>query len=329
MKLSVVIPVYNVAPYLGRCVDSVLRQTFRDMEVILVDSEKCTDGSCELCQKIASEHEGFSVVRQDEPGLAGARNTGIRHAKGEFIIFLDGDDYWLLDDGLEKLFESITPETDLVVFKSVDIWDQERRVTGGDFDLENIDALPDTAAVFDYLVKTRQFSMSSCVNMVRRELLTGNEVFFPVGITSEDVFWSLLLWQHVRKVRILNLDFYAYCHRSGSLSTVPSIWIYESYDHIFAYWKEKCSGGCVNAEAILIYLADMWVSMGYGSGMIATENRPAAIAVLQRHQDLLGHSYSPKARRAAWLVKLFGAKTAAGILGIYWKLRKTVKSNVV
>ncbi len=329
MKLSIVIPVYNVAPYLERCVSSVLRQSFRDYEVILVDSEKCTDSSCELCQRIASEHSGFRVIRQEEPGLAGARNTGIRYAEGEFIIFLDGDDYWLLDDGLEQLFDGISPETDLVVFKSVDIWDQERRIYSSDFDLETINSLPDTTGIFDYLVKTQQFSMSACVNMARMELLKKNEIFFPVGVTSEDVFWSLHLWQHVKRVCIKNLDFYGYCHRPGSLSTVPSIWMYESYDRIFAYWKEQCRLGCVNAAAILSYLADMWVSRGYGYCMIDKKDKPAALAVLKRHKDLLRHSCSRKARRAARLVNMFGVTVAAELLGIYWRVRRTVKSDAV
>lgn len=328
MRLSIVIPVYNVAPYLERCVQSVMRQTFKDSEVILVDSDKCTDDSNEMCARYAAENPTFRVIRQEEPGLAGARNTGIRHARGEFIIFLDGDDYWMLDDGLERLFDAVSDDTDLVVFKSVDVWDQERVVTVLDFDLERIEALPDAPAVFDYLVRAQEFSMSACVNLVRRELLTGNDIFFPVGYTSEDVFWSIHLWQHIRKCRILNLDMYGYCHRAGSLSTVPSIWIYESYDRIFTFWKEPCGHDCVNAAPIRIYLADMWVSRGYGYYQQKKKDKPMALAVLKRHADLLRYAGTPKARRAAFLVRYFGVKRAAVLLGVYWRLRSVVKRHV-
>jgi len=82
MKVSVVIPVYNVERYLERCVQSVLRQTYKDLEIILVD-DGSTDGSGELCDKIAERDSRVRVIHQENQGLSGARNTGIHQATGE------------------------------------------------------------------------------------------------------------------------------------------------------------------------------------------------------------------------------------------------------
>ena len=94
MKVSVVIPVYNVKPYLERCVQSVLRQTFKDLEIIMVD-DGSTDGSGELAESLKDWSPCIRVVHQENQGLSGARNTGIRHATGEYVVFLDSDDEWL------------------------------------------------------------------------------------------------------------------------------------------------------------------------------------------------------------------------------------------
>ena len=124
MKVSVVIPVYNVKPYLERCVQSVLRQTYKELDSILVD-DGSTDGSGELCDKIAERDLRVRVIHQENQGLSGARNTGIHQATGEYVIFMDSDDEWLLDDGLETLLHS-GRGNDLIVFKNADIWKKLR-----------------------------------------------------------------------------------------------------------------------------------------------------------------------------------------------------------
>jgi len=102
MKVSVIIPVYNVEPYLERCVKSVVGQTYQELEIILVD-DGSKDGSGKLCDKLADSDSRIKVVHQKNQGLSGARNTGIRQATGEYVVFLDSDDEWLLSDGLEVL----------------------------------------------------------------------------------------------------------------------------------------------------------------------------------------------------------------------------------
>lgn len=321
MKLSVVIPVYNVAPYLERCVASVLRQTFRDFEMILVD-DGSTDGSGALADRLAAQDARIRVIHQENQGLSGARNSGLQAASGEYVVFLDSDDEWLLEDGLETLIRC--DGADLILFKAVHIW-KDRRQESPDYDTDVLDTLPDAQAVFDHLIRTQQFNMSACMLLARRTLLTQNGILFPLGYISEDVPWSLRLWQCAGSVCVQNLDFYGYHHRSESLSSTPSLKVYESYDKVFTDWKERCSRGCVNAASIRIYLVNMWVNRGYGYYKMAPGDKPAALDVLERHRDLLRYADTPKGRRAARLVNLFGVRAAAELLGVYWRLRTIVK----
>ena len=323
LKVSVVIPVYNVMPYLERCVQSVVRQTYQNLDIILVD-DGSTDGSGQLCDEIAIRDQRIHVIHQKNQGLSGARNTGLRNANGEYIIFMDSDDEWLIDSGLEKLIEKTDIATDLIVFRHVDIWKNDHKTYLAEYDVENISKLPDAQSVFNHLVLSQQFQMSACFVLVRRTLLLSNDIFFPIGYLSEDIYWSMHLWQHVRKVIVTNLYFYGYYHRGASLSTSESIRTYDSYDKIFTYWKKQCLDGCVNASSIISYLANMWVNRGYVYYLLPKADKPRALEILKRHEDLLDNALTPKAKRVGKLARIIGVKNTAIFLSFYWRMRKHI-----
>lgn len=328
MKLSVVIPVYNVKSYLERCVKSVTSQTFKDLEVILVD-DGSTDGSGELADTLAAGISYMQVIHQQNQGLSAARNAGIRAARGEYVIFMDSDDEWLLSDGIETLFRDSAEGCDLIAFKRVDIWKGGLREHSADYDIAAITALKDAGEVFSYLVGIDRLQISACFLTVRRRVLVDNDVYFPVGMVDEDNYWTFHLWQHVQTVAFKNLPLYGYYHRAESITTTQNIRTYRSNDKIFRYWKQQCANGCKNGEAILAYLSGLWTGLGYRYYQLATAEKPEALEILERHKDLLQHAASSKARRAAALVGVIGVRLATAVLGLYWRLRNRVKRNVV
>lgn len=331
MKVSVVIPVYNVKPYVERCVQSVLRQTYKDIEIILVD-DGSTDGSGEICDRFAEDDKRISVVHQENQGLSGARNSGIRMAKGEYIIFLDSDDLWLRDNGLEELVkEAGNKHPDVVVFKHIDIWNSNSHVRSEDYDIDFLNNNTDAHAIFSYLVFSQELRISACFVLVRRQFLIDNDLFFSIGIISEDLFWSLHLWQHVQSVTFVNLDFYGYYHRKNSITTTAgnSFYAYQCYNRIFNYWKEQCAKGCINASAIRVFLADMWVSRGYSYYRLKEDDRPKALAILKQHTDLLEYSSTKKSKRTARMLSLIGVQYTVLVLSIYWRLRLLIVGHKI
>ena len=100
MEISVIVPVYNTEKFLRRCLDSLINQTFKDLEIICVN-----DGSADGSGDILKEYSGIRVINQENRGLSGARNTGIQAARGRFIGFVDSDD-WVDLDFFEKLYEA-------------------------------------------------------------------------------------------------------------------------------------------------------------------------------------------------------------------------------
>ena len=125
-KVSIVVPVYNVKDYLEKCVDSILRQTEREFELLLID-DGSTDGSGELCDTLAERDGRVRVIHQENRGLGGARNTGIEAARGTWLLLVDSDD-WIEPEILEKALKAAERENaDMVSFgfRSVDLQGKE------------------------------------------------------------------------------------------------------------------------------------------------------------------------------------------------------------
>ncbi len=111
--ISIIIPVYNVEPYLARCLNSVLSQSFTDFEILLID-DGSTDASGKICDEYASRDERIRVFHKENGGVSSARNVGLKEAKGEWIYFVDADDE-VLPDGLQALVDGIRDDVDVVM----------------------------------------------------------------------------------------------------------------------------------------------------------------------------------------------------------------------
>ena len=329
MKLSIIIPVYNVEQYLQSCVQSVLAQTYQDLQVILVN-DGSTDSSGVLCNQLAQQDSRIQVVHKSNGGLSDARNAGLRVATGEYAAFLDGDDVYLFNDGLEQLMAlAHTEQPDVLLFQAVDIYPNHQSIRKA-YDEAWI-ATHSGTEMFHQLVRTQSFNMSACFQLVRRNLLEQHQIYFEKGLLSEDVDWSLRLWKYVQKVRAINLPMYGYQHREGSISTTYTIRNLRSYEHIFAKFVQLYNERIVDASTKLYwqttmgYLAQMYTSCLYAYGQIAREDKSEAYAILKRYATLLEHSISIKSERVILLKRYVGLRLTVEVFALYGKIRKLLK----
>ena len=238
MKLSIIVPVYNIVHYLSDCVQSVLAQNFQDWELVLVD-DGSTDQSPALCEEWAKKDQRIRVVHKTNGGLSDARNAGLLEAKGEYIHFLDGDDYYVSDNVLQTLMEQVEQYQypDTLLFCRVDKYeDTGKENKERPYDADFINQSSSTTIIFEHLLRTQRFNMSACFQILRREFLMDNQIFFEKGLLSEDVDWSMALWQHLKTVKAINCYGYCYRHRSASITTTLSIRNYQSYQYMFQKW---------------------------------------------------------------------------------------------
>ena len=194
MKLSVIIPVYNVEPFLAQCMDSVIGQTLDDFEIICID-DGSTDGSGRILDEYARRDPRITVIHQDNRGVADARNNAFKSATGEYILFLDSDDY-LSENALKKMYDRARQfDADMCIFDAQD-FDHEtgKPLAHNYFDYKRVKALGSNIEVADlgyYLFDI--ISVVCWVKIVRRTLLTDNDVQFELRRTFEDAMWSSLL----------------------------------------------------------------------------------------------------------------------------------------
>ena len=156
MKISVVVPVCNTRPYLSVCLQSIIGQTYSDIELLIID-DGSTDGSAEVCKMFASEHDNVIYIRQENKGLIGARRTGVENASGEFLMFVDSDDW--IDEGMAEFLIQQTLGADVV---TSGVYYEARK----DFVSEYLDQYPEgeyRGDGKDYLLNTMLYDSNSDV----------------------------------------------------------------------------------------------------------------------------------------------------------------------
>jgi glycosyltransferase involved in cell wall biosynthesis len=211
--LSVIVPVFNTAPYLRQCMDSLMAQSFRDFEVVVVD-DGSTDDSPRILAEYVEAHDSVSVIRKPNGGLADARNHGIAAARGEYIGFVDSDDYVS-----PVMFERMcgrarTTDADIVACQMMG------------FDPKSGAECPyveGPRSGFGVSLKDSPFllvttSPSACNKIFRRTLFAGNGLSFPVGLSFEDLATTYSLFARANRIEKVEEFLYFYRQaRSGSI----------------------------------------------------------------------------------------------------------------
>lgn len=214
MLISVIIPVYNVEPWLAECLDSVLSQTYPHYEVICVN-DGSTDGSQVLLDNYAANNDKIQVINQENKGLSSARNTGIAAAKGDYIFLLDSDD--IIES---HAFETLVVKThgeDLVCFNGKRYFEETNSYDVPD---EGIDT--EFNRGWDYYIKyaliNRKFHfVCTVLRIYRREFLLQHKLHFQIGIFHEDNLFTPIVCYYAQKVKIIPDCLYIYRIRKGSI----------------------------------------------------------------------------------------------------------------
>ena len=325
MKLSIIVPVYNIAQYLNDCVQSILEQSFHDWELVLVN-DGSTDQSPALCEEWAKKYTRIRVVHKANGGLSDTRNAGLLEAKGEYIHFLDGDDYYVADNVLQTLMEQVEQYQlpDTLLFCRVDRYeDTGKEDKERPYNTDFINQSSSTTITFEHLLRMQRFNMSSCFQILRREFLMDNQIFFEKGLLSEDVDWSLALWQHLKTVKAVNCYGYCYRHRSASISTSLSIRTYQSYQYMFQKWIPRLQKDVGTlAQLQLNYLAFLFPTLLYGFFSVPKQDRKAVYTLLKEMKPVLQYSATKKSDRVAICVKIIGFYLTCRIFASYGCISK-------
>lgn len=217
MKYSVIIPVYNVEKYINRCVKSILSQRYNDLEIILIDNGS-TDRSGSICDIYANEYANISVYHIENHGVGSARNFGLSKARGEFIYFVDSDDY-LVGNLFADFADKLVPDLDLLVFSYYNSFEQElteRNRAKKCLPYSGLYDKNDFIKIFtDLFLSDMLYTVWN--KFYRREFLIENNISFEKYELGEDVRFNLNAYRNVNKVYLSQDSYYVYViGRKGS-----------------------------------------------------------------------------------------------------------------
>lgn len=213
MKLSIVIPIYNVEDYLERCLNSILQNEFKDYEVLMID-DGTKDSSGLIADEYASKYENFHAFHKENGGLSDARNYGLKKASGEYVWFIDSDDY--ITSGSIDVFV----QNEDKVKSDVYCFTIEKHSENND--IEYIEYTPINGTMngseflkFQYTKGT--FRPEAWRNIYRRSLLVDHDLYFEKGILHEDDEWTPRVLVKASKVLVLKHSAYVYVVRGNSI----------------------------------------------------------------------------------------------------------------
>ena len=210
LKYSVIVPVYNVENYLPRCIDSLLAQNYADLEILLIDNGS-NDQSGQICENYAAQFSNITAYHIPNKGVGSARNFGLSKAKGEFICFVDADDY-LVGNLFSDVESQSDSQLDLLVFsyynsieKNLSEIDRSAKILPTEGKKDKSDFI----ALFQELFLTDM--MYTVWNKIyRREFLEEHQIVFESYELGEDVRFNLSVYQHVNKVFLVKSAYYVY-----------------------------------------------------------------------------------------------------------------------
>lgn len=329
--ISVIIPIYKVEEYLAECIDSVLHQTYRQLEIILVD-----DGSPDTCPRLCDEYsrkdDRIKVIHKANGGLSDARNAGLTAATGDYVIYLDSDDYWSDTHAMERMVAQIrnNDRTDLVLSGFILYFpSSKQKIYPSPLHVDRING-KDKIDVLEYLTQYGDLFMSACQKLVRRELLIRNDIRFQKGLLSEDIDWSIAVYIKAQVIYASDTPFYCYRQRNGSITKTMNAKSFKDLLYIIEKWKRIIPSVDLPEREKRVYLGYLCYQYGILMGHICkadNRTRKELKKSMLRHKDILRFDVNSKTHKICTLYKLLGFSITSWLSHsyIWFKYRRRIK----
>ena len=260
-QLSIIVPAYKVEAYLPKCIDSILAQTFRDFELILVD-DGSTDSTPAICDAAAAKDERVVVIHQKNGGVSAARNAGLDAVRGDYIGFVDSDDY-IEPEMYETLMRQMKADDSDIVICNFSYADKAGNILPKESLLTKDELLSREEAVRRLSGNKNWYYVTLWNRLYRREVF--ENIRFPVGRLHEDEYVAHLLYWNCKRISVIKKQLYFYVQREGSITTQESVM--QSLDRAEGFFDRSefaqkhqlydvvinaCNSGLVNLADIVV-----------------------------------------------------------------------------
>lgn len=321
-KLSIIVPVYNVVDYFDECMNSLLNQDCNSYEIIIID-DGSTDGSALLCNKYI-DYNNIKVIHQINKGTSEARNLGIMEAQGEYILFVDSDDY-ISTNILSKLLNQIYLSTPDVVFLiALKVFPDGTTKLVDEVINRSYIKNKSQQDVINYLATLKKYPGSACTKLVRKNFIIENKIYFPPGKYYEDLYWTLQILLHASKFDYFDEVYYYYRQKRHN-SITSSITEDKFIDSCSLIpYATSLSSSLENTKSINAINSFMGYHLGiliYQIGFLPREVQLKYYKFIKDYKYLLSYRNDFKTFCARNLLNLFGIRLTSRLATLYYRIK--------
>lgn len=322
-KISVVIPVYNVEKYLEECVNSIITQTYPNFEVILVD-DGSKDGSPAICDQFAQSDSRIKVIHKVNGGLSDARNVGTAQAKGEYIVYLDSDDYICDVDFLQKINLKANAGYDVICYKFKKYFEDKDEFAECTFSCPDIEKYESTEQRVTEMVKRDAFYCSAWSKAIRTDILRRNEITFEKGLLGEDQEWYYHVLSKIKTITYIDEAVLVYRQRANSITSSWKMKNLTDCIYVVKKWYEQIPREQITDDyktALLNSVAKLYCNLLIAYSRFDDANKKKHYAEIKSMKDLLNYQANPRVRTFNKMYRIGGFETLMLGLKIICKLR--------
>lgn len=313
MELSIIVPVYNVKDYLPYCLDSIVNQEGSTYEVLLVD-DGSFDGSSEICDCYAQNYNMIKVYHKPNGGLSDARNYGIERAKGDYLIFVDSDD-WVKEGSFQKICLCLKESRPDVLLTRIIEYKAGKEIFK-DKNIIDVCKKTEKISMIEWLMRQSQNTWPAVTKIVSNRFVQSNSLRFMVGRKHEDLDWTCNLCYCAEK--IIAEDISWYCHRmerEGSIGNtirgeniIDVIEMAQNHYTLYKKNKNKLNSLIVNRVMESVYTSINKV------GKCTEEDKQHVIDCIKSHKEIFEITPTFKSKLFAYYMKLFSVEAALRLI---------------
>ncbi len=312
-KISIIVPVYNIESYIERCLNSIIRQTYTNIEVIIVN-DGSKDKSGYICDMFANKDSRVKVIHTMNKGLSAARNEGIKNSAGDYIMFVDGDDFITLNciqDIMNIIIENVN--VDIIIGKKIEYYNEQKKIEDSfNYEINKFKNRNGTEVLTYLFEEIPTIIWSAWLSIYKKELLVENNLYFTEGITSEDLDLVPRIYMKAYEIRPYNTPFYYYreSRPNSIISTINNkrfediIYIIEMYTSMLQ--KPEYDDNFRNA--FLRQLANVYSRYVAIIGYVPVYERKKVCNEMKNKKNILQYSTGIRAKYIKYSTKYFGFK---------------------
>lgn len=311
IKISFIVPVYNTQQYLAECLDSIVSQISGN-ELILVD-DGSTDGSGKICDSYADKYPEITVIHTKNHGASHARNLGAEEAKGEYICYIDSDDY-INRDFSKNFHEGF--DSDVIFYPMQKKYGFDRFIPMGDGLCREAISGKSSNEVLSYIAGCPKFPASPAGKLVRREFLLCNGIHFAFDKTGEDYDWTYSLLRFAKSYDFFDAGMYTYRQHFSGRSSMKNPTSVDDHLTIISHWANKAVEPSYR-KYLVSFLAFEYAMLLPFFGVQDTVIRKSYLPKMKEYKHLLRFGKTRKLKLIQWSVRLLGVDTASRVLYRY------------